>query len=80
MKRYLMVACAAAALVGCAENRGGVDYRSGSETGRSEEMQSTNSNWNTNSSNVTNESTGAPGSSNERNTSQDNPSAPTEQK
>lgn len=54
MKNYLIVACAAAALVGCAQNRGGVDSRSNSQTGRSETMQSTNS------SSITNDSSGAP--------------------
>jgi hypothetical protein len=66
MKKYLIMACAIAALVGCARERGGVDNRSGSQTGRSESydrnMQSTNSNT------ITNDSSGAPGTSTGANT------------
>jgi hypothetical protein len=62
MKKYLMVICAAAAFVGCAQNRGGVHNRSSSETGASQSydrsMQSTNS-----SNSITNDSSGAPGNS-----------------
>ena len=36
MKNYLMIACAALAMIGCAHNRGGVGDDSQSETGSSE--------------------------------------------
>src|SRR4051794_16630475 len=44
MKAYLIVACAAVTLVGCAGNRGGMSHRSSSQTGQeSSTIQSTNS-------------------------------------
>ena len=54
MKKYLITICAAAALVGCAKDRGGVYNRSSSESGSSDRsMQSTNSSAiQTNQSNV----------------------------
>lgn len=45
MKRYLIVACAAAALVGCANNRGGMGDDSNRESGsesRTYDRSSTN--------------------------------------
>ena len=59
MKNYLIVACAVMALVGCArdDSRGGTNSRSGSQTGQSETIQSTNS------ASLTNDSSGASSSS-----------------
>jgi hypothetical protein len=61
MKTYLMVACAALALVGCArDHRGGMRDRSGTQSGSNYDR---NMNSSTNSSSLTNSSSGAPGSS-----------------
>lgn len=62
MMKYLMMVCAAVALVGCAGDRGGVDDSSSTQTG-SETIQSssTNSSSITNSSTTTNSTTGNQG-------------------
>lgn len=60
MKAYLMMACAAALLVGCAgHNRGGTRDQSGTQTGTYEQNMNNSS---TNSNSLTNNSTGAPAS------------------
>lgn len=76
MKKYLIAVCAAAVLVGCARDRGGVYNRSSSESGRSSTMQSTNSISDTNNTQSgTPQSSGTQGSTSERSSgagSQDN--------
>lgn len=62
MKKYLIVVCAAAALVGCANNQGGTSDRSTRETGsESYDRSSTNS-----SNSATNSSTVTPANSTEK--------------
>ena len=75
MKTYLIAVCAAAVLVGCAHDRGGVNNRSTSESGSS--MPSTNSISNTNdqSNGTQSQSSGTQGSTSDKSSgagSQDN--------
>jgi len=62
MKKYLIVACAAAALVGCANNQGGMSDRSNRETGSESYDRSSTNNWNS----TTNGSTISPANSTEK--------------
>ena len=72
MKTYIVVVCVAAALVGCAHNRGGMRNESGSQSGTSDSYdrstQSTNNlNSSGNSSSTGNQNTPSPGSINSDN-------------
>jgi hypothetical protein len=62
MKKYLMIICTAAALVGCANNQGGMSDRSTRETGSESYDRSST----TNSTSSTNSSTISPANSTEK--------------
>ena len=72
MKKYLIIACVAAALVGCANNQGGMSDRSIRESGSESYDRSSTNSVNTATNSATSSPTNSTERSSQNSSSQDN--------